>query len=73
MESSTIRSGDIVQCDVRGDRFYATVVSPVSYSQELHKRCLEVKSLTGRPIPTRFVTPRQVVEHWRKSRRKTKE
>lgn len=69
MEAATIRAGDIVQVNVRGDKFFASVQSPVSYSQEVRKRVLEVKSLTGRPIPTKFVTPRQIVGHWRQSRR----
>lgn len=74
MQSSNIREGDIIRCNVRGDRFYATVRSPVSYNPTMRKRCLEVASLTGRPIPSKFVTPRQVIGHWRQSRRnKTQE
>lgn len=74
MQSQGIKRGDIIHCNVRGDKFYATVRSPVSYNPTLNKRCLEVRSLTGRPIPARFVTPRQVIGHWRQSRRnKTQE
>ena len=69
MQTAGIRTDDIIRCNVRGDKFYATVRSPVSYNPAMRKRCLEVKSLTGRPIPTTFVTPRQVIGHWRQSRR----
>lgn len=69
MDTSTVREGDIIRCDVRGDKFYASVRSPVSYNPDLRKRVLTVTSLTGRPIPTRFITPRQVIGHWRQSRR----
>lgn len=69
MQTNSIREGDIIRCNVRGDKFFALVRSPVSYNDGLRKRCLEVASLTGRPIPSRFVTPRQVIGHWRQSRR----
>lgn len=70
MDTSSIRAGDIVKCNVRGDEFYATVTEPVGYNTQMGKRCLEVESLTRRPIPTRFLTPRQITDHWRKTRRK---
>lgn len=69
MNSANIKQGDIVKCNVRGDEFFATVAQPVGYNAGLEKRCLEVESLTQRPIPTRFITPRQITDHWRKSRR----
>lgn len=69
MDSSTIREGDIVRVDVRGDRFYATVREPVTFHVKLRKRVLRVVTLTGRPIPATFVTPRQIIGHWRQSRR----
>ena len=74
MQTQGIKTGDVIRCNVRGDKFYALVRSPVSYNPAMNKRCLEVTSLTGRPIPSKFITPRQVIGHWRKSRRnKTQE
>lgn len=62
MNLTSVRTGDIVRCDVRGDRFYATV------EDARQRGVLAIDSLTGRPIPTYHVTARQVVAHWRKSK-----
>lgn len=62
MNLAGIRGGDIVCCDVRGDRFYAVVKGRAAESR------LPVSSLTGRPIPALRVTARQVVGHWRRSK-----
>jgi hypothetical protein len=63
---ASVKEGDIVRCDVRGDRFYALAQSEVEHDGT--RRGIQVDSLTGRPIPARFVTARQVVGHWRKSK-----
>lgn len=65
MEVGNVKTGDIIRCNVRGDQFWASVRSPVMYDSAIAKRVLEVRSLTGRPIPSRRVTPRQVIGHWR--------
>lgn len=67
MEVKNVRTGDVIRCDVRGDRFFASVVSPVEYDSGLRKRVLTVRSLSGRPIPSRWVTARQVIGVWRKT------
>jgi hypothetical protein len=52
-----IRSGDIVECDVRGERFFA-------FASSNGKGEIEVESLHCHRF--RIVTARQVVGHWRK-------
>jgi hypothetical protein len=63
MNIGSVRAGDIVRCDVRGDRFYAVVPEKWEGGP-----LLPVESLSGRPIPTFHVKARQVVGHWRKSK-----
>jgi len=62
-----IKPEDIVLAEVRGDRFYGLVAEPAGMDHVLKRRALTVSSLTGRPIPTRRLTARQVVGHWRRS------
>jgi hypothetical protein len=62
MSLAGVREGDIVFCDVRGDRFYARVKGEVDEGR------LPIESLTGRPIPALRVRARQVCGHWRRSR-----
>lgn len=62
MQLGTIREGDIVACDVRGDRFYGLATAGASGG------VVTIASLTGRPIPATAVKARQVVGHWRKSK-----
>ena len=62
MNTAGIREGDIIQCDIRGDRFYAIARSAPA------KGVVPIESLTGRPIPSMNATSRQVVAHWRKSK-----
>ena len=64
---TSIRVRDIVLADVRGDRFYGLVTEPVARSEVLNRRVLQVSSLTGRPIPTRQLSARQVIGHWRRA------
>lgn len=60
-----INPGDILLCDVRGDRFYAlATVVPVGGRGAK----VQIESLTRRPIPALAVTSRQIVGHWRKSK-----
>jgi hypothetical protein len=62
MSLAGIRGGDVLRCDVRGDRFYA-----LAKAQAVEGK-VPIESLTGRPIPALRVTARQVVGHWRKSK-----
>jgi hypothetical protein len=62
MTLAGVRRGDIVYCDVRGDRFYARVRDEVAEGR------LPIESLTGRPIPALRVSARQVCGHWRRSK-----
>ncbi|MGA8746707.1 MAG: hypothetical protein WB507_12735 [Solirubrobacterales bacterium] len=57
-----IREGDILCCDVRGDRFYALVRGRASEGR------VPISSLISRPIPALRVTARQVIGHWRRSK-----
>lgn len=61
MNLASVKSGDVVRCDVRGDRFWGLVTD---------KRPGEVavESATGRPIPAMTITARQVVGHWRQAK-----
>jgi hypothetical protein len=60
MTLNGIRPDDIVHCDVRGERFYATVTDPP------HRG--EVAVATMCRERARIVTARQVIGHWRKRR-----
>jgi hypothetical protein len=64
---ASIRARDVVLADVRGDRFYGLVTEPVAMNEVLKRRVLTVSSLTGRPIPTRFLSANQVIAHWRRA------
>ncbi|HEX7244107.1 MAG TPA: hypothetical protein VF245_00905 [Solirubrobacterales bacterium] len=67
MKLAPIKARDIVLADVRGDRFYGLVAEPVAMNEVLRRRALTVSSLTGRPIPTRFLSATQVVAHYRRA------
>jgi len=67
MKLAPIKARDIVLADVRGDRFYGLVTDPVAINKVLHRRVLTVSSLTGRPIPTRFLSATQVIAHYRRA------
>jgi hypothetical protein len=73
MNTTSIRTDDIVRCDVRGDLFYGLVVRPLEYDETMKKKVVKIVSLTGRPIPTMFVTGFQIKDHWKKRGRKRKE
>ncbi len=62
MSLAGIREGDIVYCDVRGDRFYALAKDGAIQGK------VPIFSLTGRPIPALRVSARQVIGHWRRSK-----
>jgi hypothetical protein len=64
---ASIKAGDVVRADVRGDRFYGVVTEPMAMNEVLKRRVLTVSSLTGRPIPTRFLSATQVIAHWRRA------
>lgn len=58
MNISPIKTGDLVRCDVRGERFVAEVVGKEDGSLALEP--------VGRPfLPAYQVKARQVVQHWR--------
>lgn len=67
MKLASIKARDVVLADVRGDRFYGLVAEPVATNEVLKRRVLTVSSLTGRPIPTRFLSANQVIAHWRRA------
>jgi len=67
MKLASIKARDVVLADVRGDRFYGLVTEPVAVNEVLKRRVLTVSSLTGRPIPTRFLSANQVIAHWRRA------
>jgi len=62
-----VRTDDIVECDVRGQRFFARVEQPVHKDESWGKRVVTVAPLNGsRSIPTRWATARQIVGHYSK-------
>lgn len=60
MRTQGISPGDIVQSDVRGQRFYAVVTSREGSE-------LQIEPLDSR-ITFRHVTARQIVGHYRKAK-----
>lgn len=58
MKLAGIKGGDVVRCDVRGDRFWALALT-------VNKGSVVIASLIdGRPIPALKVSSRQVIGHW---------
>lgn len=65
MNISTVRPGDLVRCDVRGEKF----VAEVEQKQDGELTLVPV----GRTfLPAYHVKSRQVVEHWRRAGRRRK-
>lgn len=68
MQVSGIRVEDIVQCDVRGQKFYALVEKAVHREGGItNRRVLKVQPIC-RNVTVFTVTPTQIVNHWRKKR-----
>lgn len=68
MNVSSVRAGDIVECDVKGRRFFALVaerVDPTGAGLALTR--LKIRPITA-GITHRNVTSRQVVGHYRRSK-----
>lgn len=63
MKLAGIRRGDVVECDVKGRRFYALVERAATADE----RQVDVRPITP-GITYRRVTARQIIEHWRKAR-----
>ena len=62
MNISTVRPGDIVRCDVRGDQFFAEVTEKSDGELTL--------APVGRTfLPVYRAKSRQVIAHYRKSKR----
>jgi hypothetical protein len=72
MRLTSVRAGDIIECDVRGRRFHALVIDPSTPPEGCPA---DVPGLSIRPfhqaITYRHVTARQVVGHWRKAGRRS--
>lgn len=69
MNTAGIKSEDVVEVDIRGDRFMAVVTAKgKAEDARLKPREIMVRPVcTGRTI--RIVTARQIVAHWRKAGR----
>lgn len=63
MNLATVRPGDLIRADVRGNRFIAEVI-------DKEPGQLELAPVAGTFLPTYRVKARQVVEHWRKAGRR---
>lgn len=70
MNTASIKQGDVVECNVRGEDFMAIVAAKGRREDaRLRPRELMVKTICqGRP---RIVTARQVTKHWRRSGRQS--
>ena len=71
MRLSSVQTGDIVECDVRGRVFLALVTEAGAVPEgcPADKPGLAIRPLLP-AITYRHVTPRQVINHWRKAGRK---
>lgn len=69
MNISGVQPGDVVECDVRGEVFFALVLRDDHGGESAPIRNGErwVQTL-GRFVPPRIVTARQIVGHYRKSK-----
>lgn len=63
MNISPIRPGDLVRCDVRGERFVAEVT-------QKEDGLLTLEPVGRSFLPAYRVKSRQVVEHWRRAGRR---
>jgi hypothetical protein len=72
MQTTGIREGDIVKCDVRGQTFYALVTEESHIDSMTKRRVLSIQPLPGSHVSTYSVTPQQIVDHWRKKRTRSK-
>jgi hypothetical protein len=59
MTIGSVRHGDVLRCDVRGDHFWARAIGEVTDGK------VQIEALNGRPIPALRVTARQIIGHWR--------
>jgi hypothetical protein len=66
--TGSIHQGDVIRCNVRGDRFWAEVTQELEFNSTLNKKVIRISSLTNRPIPTHMVTAVQIIGHWRKKK-----
>lgn len=64
MRTTGIRPGDIVRCDVRGQRFYAHVGQAAH--DDYGRGGIWLDPLPGLHVPARRVTARQIIEHYAK-------
>lgn len=63
-----IKKNDIIQADVRGQRFFALVYSDGAFDDKFHKqRVLALKPLGNKRLLTNTVTATQVIGHYRRS------
>lgn len=60
MTVGSIRKGDIVHCDVRGQRFFAVAVGDAGDG------VVSIRPVAERSISVRSVRARQVIGHWRR-------
>ena len=65
MNISTVRPGDLVRCDVRGEKFVAEVADKA-------EGVLTLEPVGRSFLPAYHVNARQVVEHWRRAGRRRK-
>lgn len=68
MTIGRIKEGDVVHCDVRGQRFFAIVGQGGDAFDTVTgrpRKLLILRQMNGRAIPTHTVKPRQVIGHWR--------
>lgn len=71
MTLTGIREGDIIRCDIRGDCFYAIVSTPAG-DEHLERGSIMVSPISNGRGPVRIVKAREVIDHWRKSKRKAR-
>jgi hypothetical protein len=64
MRTQGIKPGDIVHCDVRGQKFYAVIKEKTDDGFGLDK-------LTSQFLPAYVVKPRQIVGHYSKRKGST--
>lgn len=63
MRLTSLRVGDLVQCDIKGRRFHAEVLERAGSD-------IEIRPLQN-GVSYRHVRPRQVIAHWRKVGQRT--
>lgn len=71
MNATNIREDDIVRCNIRGECFFGEVQQSIHTDESGNRGIIVIPIGVRGPYP-RFTKPRQIIAHYRKSKRSLK-